>query len=698
VEVSAIGLSTEDAVGGSWVPPDINGDIGLNDNGDRLFIQYVNTFWGVFDDTGSLVAGPFVGNSFWTGFSGFCQNNNDGDPIVLYDDEAGRWVFSQFSINQGIQCVAVSQTSDPLGPYHRYAFTVTPGGLNDYPKMGVWVDGASGGTQSAYTFTTRDFGVSGFQGSGVMQRDAMLTGANAQFVKFQNPCGSDCIEGQLPPHLAGPPPPAGTCPTFWSAYDSAYDYGPHGADGYRNHTLCVNWSNTAASTYSENLFVPAGSNFDRFLGNGFGDCIGPIDGGSAVDCLALFTMYRAQYRWFGSHASVVLNTTVDAGSDRAGIRWAEVRSADGETSWFREQDGTFAPQDGNERWMGSIAMDGDGNIALGYSTAGSSLMPSVRYVTRMASDPAGTLPGGEEICHDGTGAPRFNSGRWGDYSSMSIDPTDDCTFWYTQQYHEATGSAWNTRICSFKLAACGGSGPDCGNGVIETGEECDGPDLGGATCSDNGCTSGTVSCTTQCKLDYGSCGGCGPCNNNGTCEIGEDCGNCPSDCGALPIPAATCGNGLCEAGDGENCSTCPQDCNGKLNGKPNGRFCCGFGSPGPDGCGDSRCTMGGFSCTTESSGGGGGLTCCGDATCESPEDTTNCNLDCGGACDLFETSCTDNQDNDCDGFFDCGDSDCSGTAACQCDLGGVGDSCTDDSDCCSNKCKGKSGRKTCKAA
>jgi hypothetical protein len=345
-----------------------------------------------------------------------------------------------------------------LGPYHRYAFNVTPGGANDYPKLGVWDDG--GGGQSAYTFTMRDFGGAGGAFSvsaGVMERDQMLVGAAAQFVKFSNPCTSDCVEGQLPPHLAGPTPPAGTCPTFWTAVDAAYDDSPFANDGYRNHTLCVDWTAIANSTYTEGPLVVAGSNFDRFLGNGFSDCISPVLGGEILDCLAAFTMYRAQYRWFGNNARVVLNTTVDAGGDRAGIRWAETRSADGDSGWFLQQDGTYAGDgaDGIERWMGSIAQNKNGTIALGYSATSDSLFPSVRYTSRSGGDPAGTMAGGEVSCHEGTGAQTASANRWGDYSSMSVDPTDDCTFWYTQEYYETTGSFdFNTRICSFSFPGC----------------------------------------------------------------------------------------------------------------------------------------------------------------------------------------------------------------------------------------------------
>ena len=191
----------------------------------------------------------------------------------------------------------------------------------------------------------------------------------------------------------------------------------------------------------------AGSNFNRNLGN-----ISPVNGGENLNSLPYFTMYRAPYRWFGSYGSVVLNATVDADSARAGIRWAEVRSADGATGWFRQQDGTFAPADGLERWMGSIAQDRDGNIALGYSVTGSNLFPSVRYTSRMAGKRGGrdARRRGHLHCRDGSTGRQLVQ-PLGDYSSMSVDPTDDCTFWYTQEFCETTGSFdFNARICSFK--------------------------------------------------------------------------------------------------------------------------------------------------------------------------------------------------------------------------------------------------------
>jgi hypothetical protein len=551
--LSVKGLSGDDNIdlnGYSVVPPDTNGDIGLDESGNRVYVQYINSVWGVFNaTTGSLTNGPFLHNSFWQGFGGPCDQGGIPltYPMVLYDDRARRWVFSIAAVSAGTQCVAVSTTSDPLGPYHRYAFTVTPGGHNDYALLGVWDDGTSGSAgQSAYSITTRDFGGAGGYfsvGATLLERDAMLNGEAAQFIKFSNPCaGDDCVEGQLPPHQAGPPPPVGTCPTFWAAVDEAFDASPHAIDGYRNHTLCVDWANLNNSTYTEGPFVVAGSNFDRFLGD-----IGPIAGSENLDSHVNFTMYRAQYRWFGNHASVVLNTTVDAGDDRAGIRWAELRSLDGDSGWFRQQGGTYAPDDGNERWMGSIAQDESGNIALGYSIASPILLPGVRYTSRLAGDEAGTMPGGEASCHEGTTGQIDSSGRWGNYSSMSVDPIDGCTFWYTQEYAENIGSfTFNTRICSFKLSDCQAWSykdsfedipPVCEPLAVEACYEGP-PDLLGVGI----CAAGSRTCDVVGQ--WGSCSGIGP--------VGEVCGDgLDNDCNGATDDGFGCAGAACDPLDSD---------------------------------------------------------------------------------------------------------------------------------------------------
>ena len=243
-------------------------------------------------------------------------------------------------------------------------------------------------------------------------------------------------------------------------------------------------------------------------------------------------------------------------------------------------------------------------------------------------------------------------------------------------------------VADFRL----GSSAVCGNGIIEGSEECDGADLGGASCTAMGCTGGTPTCTGSCTLDYSSCTGCPQCDNDGTCDPGEDCNGC-GDCPGGMSTGAVCGNGLCEAGDGEDCVSCPSDCAGKQNGKPSGRFCCGFGGSNPVGCSDARCTSNGFSCTEQ--GSPPVAYCCGDPTCTTAvEDACSC-PECGPP-PPGEFLCGDGLDDDCDGLIDCDDPDCDTDPVCDTSCSPVGASCSESFECCSGKCRGKSGNKTCK--
>ena len=163
-------------------------------------------------------------------------------------------------------------------------------------------------------------------------------------------------------------------------------------------------------------------------------------------------MFRLAYRNFGDHEALVVNHTVDASSGQAGVRWYEVRDPGGAPVLY--QQGTYAP-DNNHRWMGSVAQDRIGNIALGYSVSSSSVFPSVRYTGRLAEDPTGLMTQDEAVLVAGGGSQTHASSRWGDYSMLSVDPVDDCTFWYTQEYYATTSSsAWKTRIGSFRFPGC----------------------------------------------------------------------------------------------------------------------------------------------------------------------------------------------------------------------------------------------------
>lgn len=440
------GLSDDDnaaVLGGRVVPPDTNGDVGLTH-----YVQTINTLMAVYDKaTGARVFGPVPVNNLWAGFGGKCETDNDGDPTVLYDVAADRWVISQFAIGgDGHQCVAVSTTSDPAGSYYRYDFLVSPGRLNDYPKMGIWSDG--------YYVTINEF-TSSFQGvvAVSLERSKMLLGQPAQMVKFGPlPCGTECYFSMQPAHYSGGtvPPLGAPAPIIQSWDDETWGSGS-GPDGYRMFNFTVNWNSPGSSTLIALPHVNA-PEFDAEFCRFNRACIPQPRPGEKLDPSGQFTMYRAMYRYFGTHESLVLNHSVDVtGRSVAGVRWAELRNTGG--GWFLHQTGTISP-DSDHRWMGSIAIDKQGNIAVGYSVSSSKLNPSIRYSTRSASDPLGTM-GAEVTLQAGGGVQQSSSSRWGDYSSMSVDPVDGCTFWYTTEYYANSGSFdFKTRIGKFKQAGC----------------------------------------------------------------------------------------------------------------------------------------------------------------------------------------------------------------------------------------------------
>ncbi len=456
-----------DLFGGSFLPPDTNGDVGTNE-----FIQYVNTGWLVLDKTGTRLAGPFSGNTFWSGFGGPCQNDNAGDPIVLYDKIADRWLFSQFTSSanpDGRQCFAISTTSDPLGPYNRYEF-LFPGVFNDYPHIGVWTDAS--GARSGYYLTTHDFIITPQQflqnSFSVVERDAMLAGGPADFVRFTDTAflGSNTF-GALPSHLESlTVPDAGACNPFV--------HGRPDLSGFLVIELCVDWTDPGSSFLKPPRVINAGENWTP----GPGSIIQP--GGTAanaLDTLASFgrILSRVSYRAYtddsGRADTMVVNFPVDVGAGQAGVRWAELGFPDNDilSNGFEDNEPIFFPEafgvinqgeyapDAVDRWMPGISLDRDGNIGMAYTVASDSesVFPGVRYTTRRPEDLANTLRT-EEVCVDGGGIQQSTTGRWGDYSSVSVDPVDECTFWATVEYMPSTSNGgWANRVCSFKFDDCG---------------------------------------------------------------------------------------------------------------------------------------------------------------------------------------------------------------------------------------------------
>ncbi len=411
-------------------PPDTNGSVG-----ETQYIQWVNLAFGIFDKaTGAMQYGPAAGNTIWSGFGGVCETRNDGDPIVLWDKVAKVWIFSQLAISGGFyQCVAVSQTADATGLYNRYVFQYPY--LNDYPKIGVWSD--------AYYATFNMFRQIGltykFQGSRVCawDRAAMLAGTSATQQCFQL---SSSYGGLLPSDFDGSAPAAGK-PNFMLAF---------GSNSLLLWKFHVDWVNSANTTLSGPTTIPVAA-FSAACSGG-GTCIPQSGTSQKLDSLADRLMYRLAYRDLGDHDALVVNHSVTAGSS-VGVRWYEVRSPGGAPTVY--QQGTYAP-DSSYRWMGSIAMDKMGNIAMGYSVSSSSMKPAIRYTGRMAGDTLGTMQT-EAPLYSGAGSQLPNLSRWGDYSSLSVDPVDDCSFWYTTEYLKQDGTFnWSTRVASFSFSNCSG--------------------------------------------------------------------------------------------------------------------------------------------------------------------------------------------------------------------------------------------------
>jgi len=420
--------------GSGWPVSDSNGSAGATQ-----YVEWINSQFAVFDkSTGSIVFGPATGNTLWSGFGGPCETRNDGDPIAQYDKAAGRWVMTKHATPPGgpyYECVAVSTTSDATGSYNRYSFPLASY-YPDYPKLGVWPD-------AYYLSWNLENQNSNYAMVNPLvcafDRNAMLSGSAATSVCFQP---SSAYTYLLPSDWDGANPPPTGAPNYFM------NLGTNSLNVWQFH---VDFQTPSNSTFSGPTNIPV----NPFVvacpgGTGLGLCIQQMGTTQRLDSLHDRLMYRLAYRNVPSGPETIV-ATHSVGSTYSGIRWYEIRNPGG--SPYVWQSGTIAP-DSNYRWDGSIAMDQAGDIAVGYSVSGANMNPSIAYTGRLASDPLGTMQGEATILQGS--ASQSGVSRWGDYSDMSIDPVDDCTFWYTNQYILAN-NAWQTRIASFKFPGCGTS-------------------------------------------------------------------------------------------------------------------------------------------------------------------------------------------------------------------------------------------------
>lgn len=426
-------------------PPDTVGEIGPNH-----YVQMVNSPGGsnyeIYDRNGTILQASTALDALGTGV---CSTGR-GDPIVVYDQLADRWLLSEFAqrVDQTM-CIYISQTPDPTGAY--FAYQVAAPNFPDYPKFGVWNDAYFVGTNEADNPAY------------ALPRQQMLAGPGGAITPIRI-AGTDLPNWQrnhtMPADVDGAAPPAGSPGLFVRQVDDEIT-NPGGANAANDFIeiweFQPDFGTPANSTYALATTVNI-AEFDYNLCNWSRDCL-PQPGTTAqLDALPHYIMWRAQYRNFGTHETLLVNFTVDVdGTDHAGVRWVELRDNGG--GWGTFQEGTVAP-DADHRWMGAISMNGNGDIALMYNVTGTGTSPSVRYTGRLASDPLGTMPRGDNAlpgatgtgfidfrpCTDNAGNPtNSNCQRWGDYSAMSVDPVDDTTFWFTGMYTEAGGST-DTRI------------------------------------------------------------------------------------------------------------------------------------------------------------------------------------------------------------------------------------------------------------
>lgn len=458
---TARGINCPNVTGGYGVPPDTNAAVGAHQ-----VVQWINVCYAVFDKgSGALIAGPFAGTNFWKGFGGPCENNNDGDIIIQWDKANGRWLAAQnvFTGPPYYTCVAVSQTADAMGSYYRYAFP-QQAGFPDYPKWGL--------KSSVYYQSQNIFNDAGTAFLGVnvcaYQATLMRKGSSkaAQVCILDDSNGTLFDDSMLPadddsPGSSGPEVLLGSIDNFLPGDTHVYEY-----------VYTVNFDRPAQSTLagvngSMPISVPefnisavtcvpqrdskaSEAKFAKIWGlpkgtTGLVDCLDTL-GDRLMYRLAHFTDDDGTQHFLVAHS--VLNTTAVA------TRWYEFRAYGLSATKLSLRQSGQTPDDGYFRWMGSVAMDKQGDIALGYSRSSATDYPSIYYAGQRAGDRLGTTES-EALIKKGGGSQYYSLGRWGDYSSMALDGADSCTFWYTNEFYPVDGSfAFDTWIASLKFPNC----------------------------------------------------------------------------------------------------------------------------------------------------------------------------------------------------------------------------------------------------
>jgi hypothetical protein len=437
--VSAVpGVSFSGIPSPGYVPSDSNLAVGPND-----IVEVVNVQFAVYSKTGATLAGPTNIQTLFSPLGGVCAGTV-GDPVVLYDRPANRWVISMIGAGSSYgECVAVSKTSDPTGAYYLYGYAAFGSNLNDYPKLSTWATT----TNSAYLSTYNIFSSNAFLGADLcgFDRTKMLAGnASAALLCQMTP---DTEGSYLPSDMDGPTPPVDGTPGLFITWQN------NNPGQLYLRKLTLNFSAGTATLSSPTTISVANTNLA--CGDG-GQCVPQQGTTQTLDTLGDRMMYRFAVRHFSDHDRAVVNHAVGVNSSGTpvAVRWYELYDPAGTVTL--NQQGTFAP-DSTYRWMASLAEDKVGDIGLGYSASSSDIYAGIRFTGRMPSDSLGTMES-EDTILQGTGAQVGSYAyRWGDYTAMQVDPSDDCTFWYVDQYQAVTGTFdWSTNISSFAFPTCTG--------------------------------------------------------------------------------------------------------------------------------------------------------------------------------------------------------------------------------------------------
>jgi hypothetical protein len=418
-------LASWEGLSGLSYPPDPSGAAGPNH-----YVQAVNSSYQIFSKTGGSVigGGPFTLGSLLFG-------SNDGDPIVLYDKYADRWVITEFKTVGRKVLFAISKTSDPTGQYYTYSYTSPQ--FPDYQKFSIWADG--------YYMTSNQSNQKVF----VFERDSMLAGVptSRALNKTFSPPTDNAFFCPLPADADGQLPPAGTPCYIFSYEDDGWGSGY--VDRINIYKMSVVWGTTPTATIAVEAQLPT-QPFDASYNQNWDDISQPVTTTKLDGIGGVFT-YRAQYRRWTGYNSVVLNNPVmvNTTTGQRSIRWYELRQNSTTNQWSIYQQSTYAPDDLN-RWVGSIAMDDNGSISLAYSVSNSNVYPGLRYTGRLATDSLNTMTFAEQIVAVGNSAQTSNN-RYGDYSHTALDPVDGTIFWHTGEYILNGEPA--TKIYSFKFPA-----------------------------------------------------------------------------------------------------------------------------------------------------------------------------------------------------------------------------------------------------